>query len=299
MVRKFTYDFIVDSLKCFNDTTGLIEVAKILKVNPDNLSKAIRTYGFIVPKIKRPGHQRKDLPTDQIIIAYELGLSELELSKQFNVSRTPIRTILIESGCNIRNQSQANIVSMGRMTFEQRQDRAKAANKALTGTKRTHQELVKRSITKAINFHPQWVGAGEDEFAKALTELGIIFTRQTSCDVYNIDFTIGNVAVEFKSGIAGSSNVYSEQRDGRIKKLSDSGYIVCYIAFDNVTALLSSLDYIISNLNILTCNPTSVSKYWMIRCRFNSFTIFRNELGQYASKSVPIKLIQTIKGFDI
>ena len=80
MVRKFTYDFIVDSLKCFNDTTGLIEVAKILKVNPDNLSKAIRTYGFIVPKIKRPGHQRKDLPTDQIIIAYELGLSELELS---------------------------------------------------------------------------------------------------------------------------------------------------------------------------------------------------------------------------
>jgi hypothetical protein len=299
MIAKYTYSFICDALKRFNDTTGLIEVAEILEVNPDNLSKAIRRYGFTVPKIKRPNKNRINLPTQKIVSLYSNGMSEVEIAKQFQVSRPVIRARLIESNCQIRSHSEANIVSMSRMTLNQRQQRVQSANNAIRGMKRSHDEKIRRAITKTTQFSPQWVGYGEDEFAKALTELNIKFSRQTAVDIYNVDFIIGNIAVELKCGATSRSNVKSEYFSGRIKELSDRGYIVCYIAFKNVSAFISSLDYIISNLNILASNPSSSSKYWMIWCRFNEFTTLRNELGQFTSKPVPINLMQSIKGFDI
>lgn len=281
----------------FVDGMTLKDAAIKIGVNPYLVSKLIRARGLVIPYPIRAGHEIKQLPDDLIISQYQSGISELELSKRFNIDRGTIRRRLIKNGVKIRNQSEANIVSMSTMTFEQRQNRTKSANNALRGSKQSIEGRIKRSIgIENTCGYENMIGIGEKEFAELLTERGINFTRQKSVNIYSIDFAIGNVAVELKSGSIGGHR--KDKFSGRIKNLRESGYISLYICAKSIDALVLNIDYIISNINRLNINPSSIGEYWVIRCRIDNFARRRNELGQFACIPSAPKLFTSCRKFN-
>lgn len=293
--RKFTPELLDHAQRLFSDTRGLKEVAAMLAVNPDNLSKALRSRGFGSVRIKRAGANRQKLPSAKIAALYIAGMSELELSKQFGIARNAIRRRLLEQGCEIRGQSDANITSMARMTSEQRKQRAEAAHAAIRNTKRTHDELVKRAITKESQEFRAFIGPAEDSFANALAELGIEFTRQKRVDVYNLDFAIGNVAVELKAGAAHDLSNSSHNGKRRIKQITEAGYSIILVCFKTEAALMSSLKEIVAHIDFVSRNPTTPREYWVVGCAINRFARFRDERGQFAAVAVPEQFSTTIR----
>ena len=298
MPRKIADALIDHAVKLiFTDGMMLKDVAVQVGVSKDALSKHIRRRGLDIPKTGRqPPNYRHDLSNDLLISLYESGISEFELSKRFNISRGAIRNRLLNGGVHIRGQSEANIVSMRKMTSEQRKQRAKAANIALRGRKQNVDGRRKRANGILFQPYENMTGIGEKEFKDLLEQSGVDFVWQKPFDVYNIDFAIGNVAVELKCGSA--TNATSDKKRGRIKQLRESGIISLYIVFKTIEDLTANFDYIISNVNILNSNPSPIGKYWVIRSRFDNFTRLRNEFGQFAAiKSTP-KLFHSIKMLD-
>ena len=261
----------------FNQGMTVKEASVLVGFNPSLISKCIRSMGMEIPRIRK---NLKQLPDDEIIAMYKSNLSELHISKHFNVSRAAIRNRLKQAGIEIRSQSQANIVSMARMTSEQRKQRAKKANDALRGATQCREGREKRSRGIEINSYENMIGFGEKEFKKALEDRGINFVWQKSCGIYNIDFAIGNVAVELKSG--GATNAVADKKRGRIKYLRDYNFTTMVIAFDKVNTLLHYMDDLIGDINILNCNPTPLGEYRVVRCRSDCFIRTRNDLGQFA-----------------
>lgn len=273
----------------FTKRMTISDACKIIKANPDIISKHIRARGLIIPRPITSGKQIKQLPNELIASQYNTGISELELSKLHNVSRGTIRRSLIKSGVQIRGQSEANIVSLGRMTFEERQQRTKSANNALRGAKQPRSGCLQRAITAESCANKHHIGHGEEDFAKLLAESGVNYIRQKAVDIYNIDFCIGNVAVELKHGRVNKSGGTDIVR-GRIKKLRECGFITVYVYFHAVEDLAANFSNIIAHVNILNSNPSSLGEYWVIWSRFKDVSVFRNNLGQYASVASPKEL---------
>lgn len=279
MVNKTNTALIDHAIKLITESgLNIVEASNSIGIHKETLRKHLVARGI---KVERKIKNLKELPDNEIISLYESGLSELELSKRFNVSRACIRNRLKHSTVKIRGQSEANIVSMGRMTFEQRQDRTRKANNALRGSKQSVQGREKRASGIEMSAYEQMIGFGEKDLKDALNQRGIDAIWQKSCGIYNIDLAVGNVAVELKSG--SSHLASSDKKRGRIKDLRESGFVSLYICFDCVDSLLQSIDYIISNINILNSNPPPLGEYRVIRCRTDRFTRFRNELGQFSA----------------
>lgn len=293
MPKKIDPLFIDHAISLINGGKTLTAAALDVGINRNAVSKKIRARGISIPDNRGTPKNAKQLPDDCIIADYESGISELELSKKYGVSRNAIRYRLLKSGIQIRNQSQANIVSMGRMTIEQRKNRAKSANNALRGAKQPIEGKVKRAINIESAPYENMIGIGEEEFYELLTEHGISFTWQKAIEIYSLDFAIGNVAVELRSG--GASNGRDGVTRGRIKYLRERGIISLYVSFQTVADLIGNFDYIISNVNKLNRNPSPIGKYWVIRSRFDKFSRIRNDLGQFACVPTPPKLFASCR----
>ena len=207
-----TPEYLSDALKGVRTTADIPVFAERLGVSATGLAKALRRHGLIIPN-GPDSKERKQLPDKQIALAYVAGLSELELAKEHGVSRPAIRRRLIEQGVEIRGGSSANLESAKRLSPEFRKKRAEAAHASLRGKKRSHDELIRRSIAGQ---HVQCrVGKGEDELYEILIHAGLDARRQVPCDIYNIDTAVGNVAVEMKYGINGAGSMRVEQAKGR------------------------------------------------------------------------------------
>lgn len=280
MRTNISETMVDDAIKLiFEQRIGLGDTCKILGIRtPNALSKKICARGLTLPYIKK---NVKQLPDNEIVSLYESGLSELELSKKFNVGRPTIRKRLVDAGVEIRGQSQANIVSMARMTPEQRKDRAKKANDTIRGARQSKESCLKRSAYAERFPENAHIGFGEKEFKEILEERSIDFVWQKSCDVYSIDFAIGNIAVELKHGRTGTSR--ADQQRNRIKNLRKFGFACFYIIFDTIDALIANIDKVISELEAFRRNPTPVGKYRVIRCTFNRFTRSRDEFGRFTA----------------
>ena len=296
MRKIFTDEFIRNALAMFDGIKNLKDVAGELGVHPSALSKAIRRNGFAIP-LGKDSKERKQLPDELIARSYIAGLSELELSKEYGVDRIVIRRRLKEQGVEIRGPSAANIVSAARLSPEFRQKRAEAAHAAVRGKKRTHDELVRRSITKeSIECY---IGSGENELKQLLIAAGFDVIPQKTCDIYNIDLAVGNVAVELKSGVSTLGICHSDHTSGRIEKLIESGYSVLYVCFRDIEALVAAFDNIVSEINILSSLPTVRGQYRVIGCRLQDYAIVKNERQQFTRVPAPVQLHTTVRDFNL
>jgi hypothetical protein len=280
MPRKVPDSKIDHAIKMILSGSTLKDAGIVVNVNPDCLSKHIRSRGISIPAPSTRKQEQIKLPNAIIISEYESGFSELELSSKYGVSRNVIRKRLSDAGIYIRNQSEANIISASRTGFDKRQDRCKAANAAVRGKKRPIISRQKRAITVESGNGKVSVGKGEYAFKDLIIERGIDFIWQKAADIYSIDFAIGNVAVELK----GTPSFFGNPEYGlrRIEKLSEIGYRCVFILLDSDADIIANIDNIIGGVDFVSRHPSPLGKYWVIRSRIDSFTRTRNEKGQFS-----------------
>lgn len=297
--RKFTGALFQDACKLLDGTRRLGEVAKSLGVNPDNLSKFLGTRGFTPVYPARESARRKDLPDREIVAAYVAGMSELQIAKDFGVSRNVVRRRLIESGTQVRDQSQAGVLSASRVGGEQRKQRVSAAHDAVRGKKRSVDELAKRAMTKMRVDGAVVIGEGENEFAQALAERGVSFVRQYAVGKYNLDFLVGSVAVELKSGPSKTAAAFRDVGTGRIEDLAKSGFRTLYVCFSDTRALAAATNEIVTLVDEFNRQPSPIRQYWMVSCRLQNYAIVRDDREQFSRVPSPEQLIYSVRKFDI
>ena len=294
MGTKFTAEYLGHAKTLFDGIRTIREVAEKIGCNPDSLSKHLRATGFTIPKGKPVNAKRKKLPTKEIVSMYISGVSELEVAKHFGISRGAVRVRLVESGVKIRNQRESSLLSASRSTFEQRQNRAKAAQDARRGAKDTHNTLRLKAVSKSESFGIT-IGPGEDEFAEMLNANGINFIRQKPVDIYNVDFMVGGVAVELKSGTSNLSCAWGDKKSNRIKNINKRGHSVVYVCFRSIDAMIKSAKDIIALIDRVSGLPSGTCENWMIGCRLQDYTIIRNDMQQFTRVASSEKLVNTIR----
>lgn len=295
MPRKINDDIINNSIRLLDDGLTLKDVGQIVGFHPDNLSKHIRLRGISTNRSKgRKPHNFLNIDTNSIISAYKSGESELSISKRLGFSRNVIRNRLVSNGIEIRDGSEANFLRFQNYSKEQRHDIVKKAQSVWIKQVKQRTPDIMKKVARA---RCKRIGLGERYMCETLTENGINYTTKKACGIYNIDITIGTIAVEIaryriKSG---KSKRFGE----RFKYISDHGYTFIYISFMNMRQLIAQIDNIIRIIKETDSLPPSKRKNLVIRCCSNCSSRFRNNKGQFASIPTPETFFYSISEIDI
>ncbi len=259
------------------------------------MKKHILARNIRVPKYSAAGKHIKQLPNNLIktmIREYIDGANVVTLAKKYNLGRGIVRRRLKQQGIKIRTQSEASVVAMSNLTPEQRKKRVQSANNALRGAKQPRGRRRKRANGVETITYKHMIGLGEKEFTEFLTNKRIKFTWQKAVDIYNIDFLIGNVAVELRKNI---SNATGDVKRGRVEKLRKCGYISLYVRFKTIEELIGCMDYVITKVDQLNRYPSPLGQYWVIVSRTKRFSRTRNNKGQIVCEAASPQLFTTCR----
>jgi hypothetical protein len=206
---------------------------------------------------------KKYLPTKDIIQMYKSGNSENIVAKKFNCARGTIRRILKENHVTIRNQSSAEKLKWDRMDAITRSNQVKACHAATISREVPIKEAIRRA--KSLEKTGGRIGKGEYILADIFRENNISFSHQAAVHTYNVDFLIGSIAVELNIG-----TVYPDRRKTDSKKIMhflNENRSIIYILCRDISFIRGKpLKDLIGIINELSWNPSSKSKYWVIRC---------------------------------
>ena len=262
----------------FNQSTVKIEFKKI---GFDYFSK---------PKV----YNQIDLPKDELLAKYKRGESINSIAKFFNVSRGVINRNLIEYGVTPRTQSESEKLKWSKMSEKARINQVAKAHIASKGRVRTESEMIASAKTREMSPNKIHIGDGEIELFELLNNRGINAIHQKAVGRYNVDITIGNVAVELticRSRFTAHNSSFNK----RVKYLLERGFKTICIVFDSVDTIIRDADNIIGNLQILSEYPPSFSHYWVIRSRLNNTTVVHSDNGKFTAIPSSEKIITHCK----
>ena len=223
-----------------------------------------------------------------LIDAYVGGESELSISLRTGISRIVIRRRFIENGVAIRNGSEANRLRMSRLTFKERCALTAASH---VGVKLIGKDQRRQIREKFALSRCQKRGWGEDILLERLLRLNLPAVNQTPCGIYNIDITVGTVAVElFSLPWEKQARIRFPKR---FKYLADHGYTLLNVGFRRKPQFLGNIEDVIRIIQETYRLPPKERKHRMIRCGSNRFLRFKNNRGQFSVKSVPESFFYT------
>ena len=285
--KRFTKDLIDSAISLNQSGKNLGEIAASFGVDPDRLSKLMRANGHAMIRHYRPSTNAKQFDKDALIADYLSGKSVLQLHKEYGIERNTVSDTLLRAGIQLRNGSEANFIRMSRMTEAERRDITKSANISVRGKKQASD--LRTKITKGREIAKTHMGLGEELLTDLLTHSGFNCVQQSAFQRYNIDILVNDsVAVELTTNSAGS--VFTTSRTvEKIKDLTNAGINVLFISFNIEQSLVKCLDDIISDINFLQSNPSSIGQYRVVRCALQNSSIIRNDKGQFAAIPSPIK----------
>lgn len=204
---------------------------------------------------------------DDLLRRYQVGESELKLSREFGVSRDVIRKRLLDAGIIPRNGSQANIVSMSQMSFAERQARTAASHIATRGRHQTIAERERRARThEALRLG---ISTIEIIFGEMLTAKGIVFTPQKAIGVYNVDIAVKTprIAIEIFGGNWHTTDKHSLLHHKRIPYILNRGWsvVMIWVNARNYPLTLGARDYIVTLAQRLALHKPLRGEYHVIR----------------------------------
>ncbi len=216
---------------------------------------------------------------DNAVSLYISGKSAYEIQATTGVQRNSLRAELIRRGIEPRGRSSAGKLRASKMTDEQRAAQCAAAHLAATGRKKTWAEQAKRAASRESN--PPAMSIHESTFANMLTDKGIPWRREVAVDIYNVDFTIGSVAVEI---LGGEWHAYKgERHPRRIKEILNAGWSLIYLwSTTNHPITAAAAEYCIAYAQQVSRNPSLIGEYRVIRGDAHLITAGRGELDQFA-----------------
>ena len=201
-----------------------------------------------------------------IIDTYQSGVSELATARQFGVSRAKVRYQLLKAGIIPRNGSEANKLSLSRMTPLERSARTNAAHVAVRGRKVSVAEKELHAIACQNNLTE--VSPLETILVDMLRAKGFTIVQQKAIGIYNVDIAIEScrVAVEVNGGNWHTSPAHFRRDIKRIPYLFDRGWHLIIIWVDKVKHPLAveSADYITTFVQLLGRYEPVARQYRMI-----------------------------------
>jgi hypothetical protein len=166
------------------------------------------------------------LDTDDLRRRHAEGQSVLQMARELGVQRRTIDIYLRRLGPEARSASEANRLRMARMTPEERRADAAAAHAARrTGGSRERDTFTPGQIEKARVAERDLSYAQPDE--SLVAALYPQFRRQVAVGPYNLDFLVGNVAVEVHS--SNTHPLYHPNLAHRTEQLLGAGFHVGYL----------------------------------------------------------------------
>lgn len=209
--------------------------------------------------------QIANLPIEQIIERYKSGESTVEIASDFNVWHTTIGDALKRNGIPIRPITERAKIGASKIDVKTRKRMMKIAQNSRRGNIDTIKTKIARA--KTIERTGGKTSELESRFCQWLTESNISFKRQTAVGIYNIDITIGKIAVEIFGGNWHASPSRYRRSMKRAKYIFDRGWSIVYIWHNSTRYPISenAADYVISLADSFSSNPSSFGQYWVIR----------------------------------
>lgn len=200
-----------------------------------------------------------------ILDMYNSGMWKKDIAKKIGcLSEGKIGTILEELGvpkAATRSESMSN--RLERMTPEERSNLTEAAHNKVRGMKWSNDSLIRGALGKEKAARMDSIS--EKVLYDALVKKGITPIIQKAFWKYNVDFLIGNLAVEV-TGAGRNPDLFTYYSE-RLKYLLNSGLAVVYIwTRIRYFPTENAVDNIISLSEQASRDPSILGKYWVIRC---------------------------------
>lgn len=288
--RKFTEAFIDDAQRLFEGGMTLSEVSRYLACSADNLSKVFRARGVAVVRKYRAAHNAKPFPKDVCLKLYRQGASVKALSEKFGIPRQTITESIKRAGIRVRGRGAANVIRFLDASEELRKAQTKSANDAARGAKYDLAHLEALALKKARR-----VGACETELQRQFLDRGFDVEHQAAVSKYNLDLLInGTVAVELIKRSTGKKSRRAQYFE-RLEYLLNRGLRVLELHFRSDDEILGNLENIVSDVDLLSRNPSSLGQHRVVRCSSERFARFHDELGQFAAVPSPVRFTYTVR----
>lgn len=202
------------------------------------------------------------------IALYNYGIGARGIAKRLNVPLAKLISEFKRQGIKLRNQSEQETKKWEIMDKAKRAKQVEACHKATKGVPQKHTTLC--NIAKARG---KRTSRYETIIADYFTKGGLAFEPQFPVDKYNIDFVVGNIAVEIFGGYWHLYGSHAERFTDRTKKIFDSGYaLVILVVQDSNTFTDKVCSDFVGFVDKLSLDKSSIGKYWVIWSATNTIT---------------------------
>ena len=212
-----------------------------------------------------PDRNRNIIPPSKadILALYNSGTGVAGIADQLGFTRGHMIRFFKKYNIPMRSRRDQQIERMKNATEEQIKFLTKNAHLASKGRKHTFEEKCKRARTRYANQSFQ-DSKYEALLSGAFRDNGIDFVREYPVGPYNLDFLVGNIAVEIFGGHFHSSGHHNAIFHERTKYILNSGFSIIF-AFAN----RDSFESVIANkimilLNIFRSDEAGIAKYRVI-----------------------------------
>jgi transposase-like protein/very-short-patch-repair endonuclease len=265
-------------ISLYKSFVSIKDIATRLSINHKSVRKVLQSVG--IDTTPRKNINPPDL--QQVIELYNQGIGVRGIAERLGFNRRYMIGFFDRNGIKRRNPKEQQIERMKHSTPEQIAHLIKKAHEVARGRKRSFEELCNSAITryKTQSFTNSKY---ESRFSKYLATQNIKFVRQFPCGPYNLDFLIGNIAVEIFGGNWHHGGYHLSSFAKRTKYVLNSGYfLICIFVSeskgDNFEAIIH--DKFIPIFNMFSGDKTGITKYCIIRSHLNKKSeIFEQKSG--------------------
>jgi transcriptional regulator with XRE-family HTH domain len=259
-----------DLRRRYEDGASTVELARLLDCTPDTITKYLRACGARIRTASEAARLAKgvDVDIDDIISRYNNGDSVLAIAKAFGVSRPTIIRRLAAAGLDTRTVSEANKIRMSRASIEARRLLTAPAN---AERRRLNVDFAKRNPDRerptisTATTRTRKIGKGEAELVDFLIARGVTVETQVAIYGYNLNITIGRVAVEVWWGEGYPVRRLRLAR--RTVDLANLGWSTIFVWCSGIAPTDITADAVISFVDQTSGYPDTVSpQYRVIRC---------------------------------
>ena len=246
----------------------------------------------------RNARKRKTLHTE-IERRYSLGQSVLQMAQELCEPRTTINLCLDELRLPARSGSEANLIRMAAMSFEEKKRLAAAANRKARNSGRSRDKMALAAKRRQNAPKATHIGAFESEIGEELAARGIVTIPQFAIDIYNIDLFVPSrmVAVEVYTSSYRPAQISHSAK--KTMKLLCDGISVANIWINrqrNERPTPAMYDQLVAFINEARRLPTGLGQYRVIRGRGDLDPLSQLYLDELADVAIRYRALKADGG---
>ena len=262
MAGKPKYSFYRDNIiELYKSFVSIPNIAAQLFINHKTVRKTLQDAGIDTSL----GNRNITPPNlEKVLELYNKGIGVAGIAKRLGYSRMYMTGFFKRNGIEQRNRKEQQIERMKNTTKEEIDRLVYNAHLAAKGRNISFNELAERAKTRYNNqvFHNSKY---EVQFSNYLHNKNISFERQFPCGAYNLDFLIGNIAVEIFGGQWHNFGKHAARFSERTKYILDSGYFLICVFIEKGDDFQTIVDnQIIPCFNKFSRDKSGITKYRVI-----------------------------------